>query len=192
MIKCKEDLRIYLEADRIALGRKNKRPALQDLIWRYEIALRKCEYYSNQLGLFNKACYYVYKVKLHKLGVKCNYTIAINSVDMGLSIAHIGPIVISNSAQIGKNCRIHIGVNIGTMAGNAVGGKAPIIGDNVYIGPGAKLFGDIKIGNGIAIGANAVVNKSFESDNVTLGGIPARVISEKGSEGMLIKGSELV
>lgn len=57
---------------------------------------------------------------------------------------------------------------------------APHIGNNVYIAPGAKIFGNISIGNNVAIGANAVVNKSF-GDNVTLGDIPATVISDKSS-----------
>lgn len=52
---------------------------------------------------------------------------------------------------------------------NWVSDNAPIIRDNVYIGPGAKLFGKIKIGNNVAIGANAVVNKDVP-DNVTIGG----------------------
>lgn len=98
--------------------------------------------------------------------------------------------VINGAARIGENCRIHVGVNIGTAAGT--NGQAPVIGNNVYIGPGAKLFGPIKIGNGVAIGANAVVNKSFEEDNVTLAGVPAKIINHTGSEGFLIKGSEKI
>lgn len=47
MICNKADLKEYLEADKNALGRKNKRPAFNDIIWKYEILLRKCEYYQN-------------------------------------------------------------------------------------------------------------------------------------------------
>ena len=57
-------------------------------------------------------------------------------------------------------------------------GGAPVIGDNVYIGPGAKIFGDITIGNNVSIGANAVVNRSFP-DNVIIAGVPAKVIKNK-------------
>jgi serine O-acetyltransferase len=63
-----------------------------------------------------------------------------------------------------------------------------MIGDNCYIGPGAKIFGAIEIGPDVAIGANAVVNKSFPGGGVTLGGIPARVISQSGSGGLHVKG----
>ena len=50
---------------------------------------------------------------------------------------------------------------------------------NVF-GPGAKIFGAVVLGNNVAVGANAVVNKSF-GDNVTLAGAPARVLAETGA-----------
>ena len=59
--------------------------------------------------------------------------------------------------------------------------EAPIIGDNCFIGPGAKLFGKIKIGDNVAIGANAVVNKSF-GDNVTIAGVPAKIVNNIGTK----------
>lgn len=118
------------------------------------------------------------------------YFIPLNVFGPGLSISHYGSIVINPNSRIARNCRIHACVNIGTKAGFS--DKAPKIGDNVYIGPGAKIFGDIVIADGIAIGANAVVNKSFLEPNVTIGGIPAKIISNKGSEGLLIKGTQMV
>jgi serine O-acetyltransferase len=77
-------------------------------------------------------------------------------------------------------------VNIGTEAGKA--DAAPTIGDNCYLGPGAKIFGPITIGPSTVVGANAVVNKSFPEGNQTLGGIPAKKISDKSSDGLLIFG----
>ena len=47
MIHSKQDLRDYLEADKRALGRKKKRPGFTDLIWKFEICMRKLEYYTN-------------------------------------------------------------------------------------------------------------------------------------------------
>ena len=52
----------------------------------------------------------------------------------------------------------------------------PQIGDNVDIGVGAKIIGDVTIANGIKIGANAVVNKSFNEENITIVGCPARKV----------------
>ncbi len=60
----------------------------------------------------------------------------------------------------------------------------PEIGDNVEIAPGAVILGNIKIGNNVAIGANSVVDKDIP-DNAVAAGMPARVISFKGSEGYI-------
>ena len=86
---------------------------------------------------------------------------------------HYGTLVVNKKAYIGANYRIHVGVNIG---GTDEG--VPMIGDNAYIGPGAKIFGNIIIGNNVSIGANAVVNKSFP-DNVIIAGVPAKIIKYK-------------
>jgi len=94
---------------------------------------------------------------------------------------------VNGAARIGSNCRIHTGVNIGTNAGTS--SAAPVLGDNCYIGPGAKLFGAITIGDSTVIGANAVVNRDFPEGGVTLGGVPAKVISAKSSDGLLIRGA---
>ena len=51
-----------------------------------------------------------------------------------------------------------------------------MIGDNVYIGPGAKIFGDIRIADGIATGANCVVNRSFDEPGTSIAGLPSRKI----------------
>jgi len=63
---------------------------------------------------------------------------------------------------------------------------SPRIGDNVYLGPGCKLYGPIRIGNNCVVGANAVVTKSFPDDGLVLAGIPARVIAT-GSTGERVK-----
>lgn len=114
---------------------------------------------------------------------KTGIQIPINVCGKGLSIAHSGPIIVNGNARIGDYCRIHVGVNIGTAAGDEI--LVPHIGNNVYIGPGAKLFGKIQIADNVAIGANAVVNKDVLSPSVSVGGIPARIISQKGSHGLL-------
>lgn len=86
---------------------------------------------------------------------------------------HPGTVVINGKARIGCNARIHVCVNIGAEKNGA-----PVIGDNVYIGPGAKIYGNIEIGDNVKIGANSVVNKSFGND-VLLVGIPAAIKNNK-------------
>jgi len=124
------------------------------------------------------------------MSILLGFTILPNVFGPGLSIGHRGTIVINPCAKIGANCRIHVCVSIGTEAGHTF--KAPVIGDNVYIGPGAKLFGKIYIADGIAIGANSVVTKSFCEKNITIAGVPAKKISDKGSEGLIIKATDIL
>lgn len=183
MIQSKQDLKQYLESDKNALKRNKSHPGHFDYVWRFEIALRKLEYYTNcskSGGILHPALLLFFKYNKKKLGVRCGFSIPANVFEEGLSIAHMGTIVVNENARIGKNCRLHVCTNIGTAAG--IEGQAPTIGDNSYIGPGAKIFGPITIGNGIAIGANAVVNKSFEMNNVSIAGVPAKVISDKGTK----------
>ena len=137
-----------------------------DILWSYIKRLRLTEYYINTghryLGKLSK-------LLLHRMQCKYGIHIPVNTCDVGLSIAHIGPIIINSDARIGKNVRIHVGVNIGDNGGENV----PRIGNNVYIGPGAKIFGKIEIADDVKIGANAVVNRSCNQKKALLVGVPA-------------------
>lgn len=179
------DYQTFRAADKKSLGLENTRFALvvHD-IYRFEVRLRKLEYALNcRKNPIRVLCS---KIFFRRISVKLGFSISPNTFGPGLSIAHRGTIVVNGSARIGANCRVHVGVNIGTEAGKA--DAAPTIGDNCYIGPGAKIFGPIEIGPNTVIGANAVVNKSFLEGNQTLGGIPAKIISKKSSSGLLIQG----
>jgi len=191
MIMSKDDYKFYLEADRIALGRKGKKPKHfdYDYIWTFQRLLRKVEYYQNcKKSIFWKPYLLLLKRKYILLSTQLGFSIPLNVFGPGLNIAHRGTIVINNSTRVGANCRLHACVNIGTKAGYE--DAAPKIGDNVYIGPGAKIFGQIEIANGIAIGANSVVNRSFFEPNISIAGVPAKKINDRGSEGMLVKATE--
>ena len=181
MIQNKNDLKRFLESDKKALhySTQNKPKYGRDEIWKYEILLRKTEYYTNvNKGFFSKLKYVLYKYRFHKLSVKLGFSIPLNVFDEGLSIAHYGSIVVNENAKVGKNCRIQENVTIGSTDGKD---EAPIIGDDVFIASGARIIGDIHIGNKVSIGANAVVVNSFEEDHITIAGVPARKISYKGS-----------
>jgi serine O-acetyltransferase len=104
-----------------------------------------------------------------------NFTIPKNVIGPGLFIVHYGTIIVNPKARIGAKCILHACVNIGEHKGGA-----PKIGNNCYIGPGAKIFGDIVIGDNVSIGANSVVNKSFP-DNVVIAGVPAKIIKYKNT-----------
>lgn len=190
MITTKNELKHYLLQDAIALNcDERQRPSLfGDEIWKFQRLLRKTEYYTN---LYNKSKkYYIFhylwhKFRFHKLSVKLGFSIPLNVFGPGLSIAHYGTIVVNSAAKVGKNCRLHEGVNIGATNGSAA---APQIGDNVFIGTGAKIIGDISIADDVAIGANAVVVKSITESGVTYGGVPAKKISSNNSHSNLASG----
>jgi serine O-acetyltransferase len=97
----------------------------------------------------------------------------------GLFITHANGIIVHINAKIGRHCNLGQQVTIG------VGGRAhrgtPVIGDRVFIGPGAKLFGPIQIGNDVAIGANAVVTKPLPDSAVAVG-VPAKIVNYHGSQ----------
>lgn len=203
IIRTRADFQYYVECDQRALGlnigRKQKIKALLiPQIWKFQLLLRKYEYLSNceNKNIIAKLQKMVIGIRYERLGVKLGYSIPINVFGPGLALCHVGTIVVNTHAKFGSNARIHVGVNVGTSAGLDESGhfdntNAPTFGDNVYIGPGAKVFGKINIGNNVAIGANAVVNKDVP-DGVTVGGIPEKIISHKGSEGLFVHGNQEV
>ena len=104
-------------------------------------------------------------------------------IGKGLYIGHHGGIWIG-PAKIGDYCNISQEVTIGMGLRGINLEEVPIIGGRVYIGPGAKIFGMINIGNNVAIGANAVVSKNLPNNAVAVGN-PARIVSYEGSEGIV-------
>ena len=85
-------------------------------------------------------------------------------------IDHFGGIVVSGYARFGDDCRIRNGVVVGLA--DVDDPAAPVIGDNVDIGAGAKVLGRIRIGNNVRIGANAVVVRDVPDDHIAVG-VPA-------------------
>jgi serine O-acetyltransferase len=162
-----------------------------DPVWRFQTILRGLEYLHNRKhGPWVRVRkLLVYRRYLHVSRI-LGFTIPINVFGPGLSIAHLGTIVVNTGARVGANCRLHVCVNIGTEAGYS--DKAPRIGDNAYIGPGAKIFGGITIADGCAIGANAVVNKSFLEPGSVIAGVPAKKVGEIDTGTILVKATEIL
>lgn len=185
MIQNKKDLNYYIEQDRKKLNFKKpsflKRLLYPGKISTFQETLRKAEYYNNTANksIINRFLSLYYKRLYSKRALQLGFTIPLNTFGPGLSIAHYGTIVVNGAARIGANCRIHVCVNIGASNASA---KAPKIGNNVYIAPGCKIFGDITIADNIVIAANSVVNKSFLQPGVLIGGIPAKVLKEYGDD----------
>jgi serine O-acetyltransferase len=188
MIRTREDLRSYLEQDRIALRRGEGGPTFYDEVWRFQRLLRRLEYALNRTdaqGLLARSFRKVLSYRFHRQSVQCGFEIPPNTFGPGLSIAHRGTIVVHPDARIGRNCRIHVDVVIGTRPGPPPE-PVPMIGDNCYIGPGAKIYGAVVLGDNLAVGANSVVDRSFPEGRMTIAGAPARKVSDKPSDEYLI------
>ena len=113
------------------------------------------------LFLFN--CYIPYQLKMGK----------------GCKIGHRGiGVVINKDAVIGDNVLIRAHVTIGKKDPES---EAPIIGNNVILGDGSKILGDITIGDGVIVGANAVVVKDVTENSIVVG-VPAKVIGSTKSD----------
>lgn len=182
MITTKREYNYYLEQDRLASSINGKGFLYQikaflfpNYIWKFIKLMRKYEYLKNSnQGLFGKMQLIFVRIAYRRISLKLGFSIPINVFGPGLSIPHYGTIVINPATKVGKNCRLHVGVNIGASSGSS---KAPEIGDNVYIGPGVIMYGDITIVNNITIGANSTVNKSFTEEGVVIAGSPAKIVN---------------
>jgi serine O-acetyltransferase len=129
--------------------------------------------YGVRPALLRKICSLVYRV-LFKLvqivtGIElpCEVVVGRNFV-----IDHFGGIVISGYARFGDNCRIRNGVVVGL--GRTDEPCAPVIGNNVDIGAGAKVLGRIHVDDNVLIGANAVVIRDVPANSIAVG-VPAVV-----------------
>jgi serine O-acetyltransferase len=101
-------------------------------------------------------------------------------IGAGLRIGHFGGVTVSPFAVIGRNCGIAPSVTIG-MAGEGERSGAPVIGDDVYIAAGARIFGRIRVGSNVKIGANAVIYRDVPDNAVCALDPGFRIVSMKGN-----------
>jgi serine O-acetyltransferase len=94
----------------------------------------------------------------------------------GLYIGHFGGIILSPDVVIGAHCSLSQGITIGA-------GKdgVPVLGDHVYVAPGARIFGGIRVGSNVKIGANAVVYRDIPDNAVVVLDPGFRIISFAGN-----------
>jgi serine O-acetyltransferase len=146
--------------------------------------MRTCKFLSQgtkfQRYILFKFAIMQLKRNMYKFGISIPYSTEIGN---GFYIGHYGCIVVNKDVKIGNNCNISQGVTLGgTNRGTRKG--CPTIGNNVYIAPGAKVIGNVMVGNDVAIGANCVVTKDIP-DHAVVVGIPGKVISYNGSVGYI-------
>ena len=180
MIHTKKDLIDYMSKDmRVYYCQSRKDRFMHRIIHdpifyiaKYVRLLRMEEYFFNvKRGKIGTFFYLWYFRRKNNLGNNLGIKIPKNTFGPGLTIYHHGEIIVNERAQIGADAKLHGGNCIGN---NGKNDGVPKIGDGLDLGIGAKIIGNVSIGNNICVGANAVVTKSFFGDNLTLIGIPAK------------------
>lgn len=174
MIRTKTDLKRYIEDDMKLVKSSNKPKIFGDECHKYLVVLRKLEYRMNKThkNPIDKIMYAYYKLVHHRQSVRWGILIPPNVFGSGLTLFHVGTIIVNNTARVGENCHLYNCVNIAQDCK---------IGKNSYIAPGAKVLPGVELADNIRIGANAVVTKSFLEPGITIAGVPAVKISDKGS-----------
>lgn len=157
----------------------DKKVSLKDRVFRpleikYIYTLRKLQ---NSRNIISKV---YYKLKLRKLSLKTQIQIpASTKIGEGFYIGHLGRIIISPAAVLGKNINVSTGVTIGRdNRGERAG--APTIGDNCWIGTNSVIVGNIKIGKDVLIAPLTFVNFDVPDHSIVIGN-PARIISRENA-----------
>jgi len=180
MIKNKTDYIFYRESDRIISGRNKKTFFdgiklffIPDSISDFMTLLRTVEYYENcSKNILDKIKSKYFKHKFRKKSLQLGFSIPPNVFGPGLFIPHYGTIVINSKATVGANCVLH--------TSTCITAKDYIeMGNNVYISTGAIIAGNLKINDNVTIGANSLLNKSFNETDVLLAGSPATIIKKR-------------
>lgn len=148
------------------LGMLYRHPSLRMMLW-FRFA-RWCKRKSVPMlpGL-------LYQVIFHRFGAELRIDTPIGG---GLYIAHPAGVVLSPDSM-GENCSVISAVTVGMRNEYAF----PKIGDRVFIGAGARILGDISVGDDVQVGANSVVIKDTPAGS-TVVGIPGRVIAVYGKK----------
>ena len=186
MIETREVLKEYISADNAwyqpksrkwqAIDAFTRRPSY--MLKKYLRFLRYFEYHLNNAGGSRAHTYlaYYFERKKNRLGNRLGIEIGPNCFGKGLSIWHAGSIVVNPGVRAGDFCVLR-GANC--IGNNGIVDKNPVLGDNVELGYGAVIIGDVRIASHTIIGANAVVNRSIEDEGGTYVGVPAKRIMRK-------------
>lgn len=174
MIQTRKELKFYIQSDRIMAGyeelpfiQKVKHKLISPPILSYLKHMRCCSFYKHHRGVICKLLFTYHFLRYKKLGLKLGFSIGYDAFGYGLHIPHYGTIVVNNDSTIGNYCVLHTSI--------CIGGAGKIIGNGLYVGSGAMIMGAIKLGNGVSVASQSLVNKDFLSDNILLTGTPAYI-----------------
>lgn len=173
---------LYRYAGKVSLGAFLKHYAFTPG-FKYTVLMRTCGWLKpkpfHAFGLYPLS-------KLLLLRARYKYGFAIPEytvIGPGLFLNRFGGFYFHGDAVIGSNVNFTHGTLLGFMNRGRNAG-APVVGDRAFLGSGAKVVGRIRIGEEAAVGTNAVVTKDVPRRGV-VAGIPARLLSENGSDGYI-------
>ena len=139
-----------------ARNRLSKRAIIY--LWCYRTACSNCFFIKKYIAKIGIEFF-----KLNGIGIETK------KIGGGLRLPHLNGIFIHGKASLGENCTILQQVTIGANEHRNNYDAAPQIGNRVYIGAGAKIIGDITIGDDVRNGANAVVTKNIPASQTVVG-----------------------
>lgn len=152
-------------------------------IWQFIWTLRHAEYHKNRgacgeslpriIRLWDKAAFIWYHRRKYVLGNRLGFEIPENCFDKGLMIYHIAPIVVNEDARIGADCHITGNFCIGNTG---AGTKSPVLGNGITAGWGASVIGEVRIADGVTIGAGSVVVRNVMQEGAAVAGVPGKVL----------------
>lgn len=139
---------------------------------RFVILFRLCSFFKNKKPFHYRIVFFICRIIYKHYQIKTGIQLPIGTfVGKGLFFPHYSCIVINGDSIIGSWCTIYQGTTIG----KSKGGGCPKIGNNCCIYAGAKIVGGVEIGDNVIVGANSVVTKSIQSNDV-VAGVPAKSI----------------
>ena len=152
-------------------------------IWQYLRTLRHAEYHKNRISgeadsgkinsLWDKMAFFWYHRRKYVLGNRLGFEIPENCFEKGLLIYHIAPIVVNEDARIGEDCCITGNFCVGNTG---AGTKSPVLGKGITAGWGSSVIGDVRIADGVTIGAGCVVVCDVMQEGVSVAGVPGKVL----------------
>lgn len=150
-------------------------------IMKWQRLSRKVDYYKYRIESCNatfieKIAYMYYITRRNHLGERLGIEVETYNVGKGLLIYHYsGGITLSNAVKIGINCHLHGNNCIGNSGLND---RCPVLGDNIMVGVGAKIIGNVEIVDNVKIAAGAIVVKDIIEPGCTVAGVPAKIVKQ--------------
>lgn len=137
-------------------------------VWRYIKHMRKVEYHCSNNG-WHKLAYLYHLYVIKRLQFKLHLYIYPNTIGKGFRIYHIGNYThVGSNVRIGENCTMVSGVVFGNKEENS-NAYSVSVGDNCYFGLDCRIFGSVKIGNNVTIGANSIITKDVPDNAIVVG-----------------------